>query len=133
MAQTFVHRGSRESILPSASPGLVFLKFVLPALDALGPFRGTPELARFLAPNATFTMNNEPAVEASRVLRMLGMRSRGLSSFTHDLETAWDVANADGSRTVMFRSTSVTVFTADAQGVEVRIKEPDVVATDSRP
>ncbi|QPG94025.1 hypothetical protein C2857_004095 [Epichloe festucae Fl1] len=127
MAQTFIHHGSHHSIPPDSPPGLLFLKAILPALDALGPSRGTPGLANLLAPDATFTINNGAPVDAADVVKMLGLRASRLSRFGHSLERAWDVDMGNGSRTVMYESTSATVFKEDAEGVEVRIKEFNVI------
>ncbi|KAK2606246.1 hypothetical protein QQS21_003294 [Conoideocrella luteorostrata] len=132
MAQTFIHYGPHHHISPTASPGLLFLKQILPALDTLGPFHGQPELANYLAPGATFTINNGPPVEAANVLNMLEMRAQKLSKFGHNLETAWDIDKGDGTRTVMYESTSVTVFKEDAEGVEVRIKEFNLIELESK-
>lgn len=127
MAQTHIHKGSYQSIPGNASPGLLFLKAILPELDSLGPFLGTPQLANYLAPNATFIINNGAPVEASNVLGMLEMRASKLEKFGHNVDMAWDIDNADGSRTVMYESTSVTVFKEDKEGVEVRIKEFNII------
>lgn len=127
MAQKHIHKGTYQSIPESASMGLLFLKAILPELDSLGPFPSTPELASYLAPNATFIINNGAPVEASNVLGMLEMRASKLAKFGHNVEMAWDIDNADGSRTVMYESTSVTVFKEDKEGVEVRIKEFNII------
>jgi hypothetical protein len=127
MAQTHVHRGTYQSIPDDASPGLLFLRAILPALDSLGPFKGTPELATYLAPNATFIINNGAPVEASQVLGMLEMRASKLTSFEHVVQSAWDVDNGNGSRTVMYESASVTVFAEDKEGVQVRIREFNII------
>lgn len=127
MAQTYIHKGPYQSIPEDASPGLLFLKALLPALDSLGPFHGTPDVANYLAPNAVFIINNGGPVQAASVLGMLEMRASKLSKFGHAVEMVWDIDNADGSRTLMYESTSVTVFKEDSEGVEVKIKEFNVI------
>lgn len=127
MSKTSIHYGTAKSISPDVSAGLLFLKAMLPALDSLGPFHDTPDLASFLAEDATFTIANNPPVKASDVLEMLPKRASRLSKFQHNLETAWDIELQGGKRTVMYESTSVTVFKDDKDGVEVPVKEFNIV------
>ncbi|KGQ10480.1 hypothetical protein BBAD15_g4174 [Beauveria bassiana D1-5] len=61
---------------------------------------------------------------------MLPKRAERLARFRHDVRMAWDVApRGDGAarRTVMYESTSVSVFKADPEAVEVRVAEFNVV------
>ncbi|EJP69865.1 hypothetical protein CRV24_008815 [Beauveria bassiana] len=141
MADVQVHCGPYESISDTASPGLLFLRRLLPALDSLGPFdardgQRPPQLVRLLAPDATFVMNGGPPLPAVDVLQMLPKRAERLARFRHDVRMAWDVAPRGdgygdgagaGRRTVMYESTSVSVFKADPEAVEVRVAEFNVV------
>lgn len=144
MTEASIHRGPYTAIPPTASPGLLFLRDLLPALDSLGPFDAKPsehgaaaadqplpppDLRQYLAPGATFIMNGGPPIQAVDVLQMLPKRSERLSRFHHDVRMAWDVAADDGSgrRTVMYESTSISTFKADPDAVEVRVAEFNVV------
>ncbi|OAA49790.1 hypothetical protein BBO_01425 [Beauveria brongniartii RCEF 3172] len=135
MTDVQVHCGPYESIPDTASPGLLFLRRLLPALDSLGPFdardgQRPPQLVSLLAPNATFVMNGGPPLPAVDVLQMLPKRADRLARFRHDVRMAWDVAcrgDGDGRRTVMYESTSVSVFKADPEAVEVRVAEFNIV------
>jgi hypothetical protein len=121
MAQTHIHVGSCETITPDASPGLLFLSQLLPALDSLEP--DTTLLLGLLTPDCVFVINSRPPAPAEHVMGMLAMRGNMLSKFGHDVHTAWDVLNDDGSRTVLFESTSVSVFNGDPEKVEAKVKE----------
>lgn len=135
MAGTQIHYGPYDAIPATASPGLLFLKNLLPALDSLGPFDahgepiGQPALIQFLAPGATFVMNGGPPIQAVDVLQMLPKRSERLSRFHHDVRVAWDIAAGDGSgkRTVMYESTSISTFKADPEAVQVKVAEFNIV------
>ncbi|TQV99342.1 hypothetical protein V2A60_004816 [Cordyceps javanica] len=133
MTDAHVHCGPYDAIPDTASPGLLFLRRLLPALDSLGPFDaargGQPDLIHYLAPGATFIMNGGPALQAVDVLQMLPKRAERLTRFHHDVRMAWDVAARDGSgrRTVMYESTSISTFRDDPEAVEVRVAEFNVV------
>ncbi len=132
MADAQVHCGPYDAIPDTASPGLLFLRRLLPALDSLGPFDavdGQPDVLRYLAPGATFVMNGGPPLQAVDVLQMLPKRAERLARFHHDVRMAWDVAARDGSgrRTVMYESTSLSTFKADPDAVEVQVAEFNVV------
>lgn len=132
MADAQIHCGPYDAIPDTASPGLLFLRNLLPALDSLGPFDGDdgqPDLIHYLAPGATFIMNGGPPLQAVDVLRMLPKRGERLSHFHHDVRMAWDIAAPDdsGRRTVMYESTSVSTFRADPEAVEVKVAEFNVV------
>jgi hypothetical protein len=136
MPSTTIHQGSYQSIDPSSSPGLAFLRRFLTASDSLNQPDHTPLLSHHLHPDATFTINNNPPLPASQILPMLAMRSTKVSRFGHDVHTAWDIAKdeVDGGkgRTLMFQSTSFTVFAEDAEGVEVRVEEFSVIELEER-
>ncbi|OAA69490.1 hypothetical protein ISF_02760 [Cordyceps fumosorosea ARSEF 2679] len=147
-AGAHVHCGPYDAIADTASPGLLFLRRLLPALDSLGPFdddarhhrdagagpqqeqkQPPSDLIDLLAPGATFVMNGGPALPAVDVLQMLPKRAARLTRFHHDVRMAWDVAARDGSgrRTVMYESSSLSTFRADPEAVEVRVAEFNVV------
>lgn len=132
MADAQVHCGPYDAIPATASPGLLFLRRLLPALVSLGPFDargGQPDLIDYLAPGATFVMNGGPPLQAVDVVQMLPKRAGRLARFHHDVRMAWDVAARDGSgrRTVMYESTSISTFKDDPEAVEVRVAEFNVV------
>lgn len=117
------HIGPLSTIPPNASPGLLFLKALLPAIDALTPDL-TP-LENILGHNAAFTVNNGPPMPAETMYLMLRRRTTALARFGHVLHRAWDVGNADGTRTLLYETTSTTVFQGD--DVEAKVKEFSVV------
>ncbi|KAK3191953.1 hypothetical protein K4F52_001996 [Lecanicillium sp. MT-2017a] len=129
MTETQTHKGPYCDIPANASPGLLFLKRLLPALDSLGPFDGELDLKRYLAPGATFVMNGGPAMAADGILQMLPKRSARLSKFHHDVHMAWDITATDGSgrRTVMYESTSISAFELDPEKAEVKVGEFNIV------
>lgn len=121
MANTSIHHGTYASIPTDASRGLLFLKALLPVLDALdGKYN---QLNQFMTSDATFTINDNSPIPVDQLRNGLEMRSRHLSTFYHELHTAWDIDLGDEKRTVMFESTSTTAFQSDAQGVPARVKE----------
>lgn len=127
-----IHKGSPKSISETATPGLLFLKQFLPALDSLDPSTAStsaPEgIDRFLAPTATFRVNSNPPSNVWDVIPLLRIRDKYLSTFRHEIETIWDIGVADGrQRTVMFEATSVTAFREDEDQFEVRLKEFNVL------
>jgi hypothetical protein len=128
MAQTHIHHGSYESIPSNASPGLLFLRDFIPILDSLEISPPLP-LTSFLTPDAKFIINNGPPIPTQDVLAMFAMRSGKVAKFHHDLYRAWDIAkdNGLGSRTVMYESTSVTVFKQDPENAEVKVREFNIV------
>jgi hypothetical protein len=129
MTETHIHKGPYSEIPATASPGLLFLKSLLPALDSLGPFKDTPELSNYLAPDATFVMNGGAAIPAVSVLQMLPKRGEKLSKFHHDVHMAWDFAAVDGSgtRTVMYESTSTSCFKLDPEAEEIKVAEFNII------
>jgi hypothetical protein len=138
MASTHtIHLGHIDTISMNQSPGLLFLRKFLPAVDSLDPTLGD-YLSKFLAPNATFTINDNDPIPFKDVLPMLQMRSKSLSKFSHHVHTAWDLENAATSlpesklsekpgRTVMYESISVTVFKNDPEQMEVAVKEFNII------
>lgn len=63
---------------------------------------------------------------------MLTMRGQKLARFGHEVHAAWDIegggdGDGPGSRTVMYESTSVTVFKDDPEATEIKVREFNVV------
>src|SRR6516164_7729350 len=106
--KVFIHYGSYESIPQNASPGLLFLKELLPRLDSLEP--DAKPITLFLAPGAGFVVNGGNPSTIDVVQSMFKMRSEKLSLFRHDVKVAWDIEKSDMKRTVMYESVSVTTF-----------------------
>jgi hypothetical protein len=130
MPEVHVHHGSYDSIPATASPGLVFLRKFLPALDSLHP--SSNPILPFLAPNATFTISGNLSQSVDQILLMLDMRSKHLAKFHHEVTAAWDIElEHDGSgrerRTVMYESSSITVFKHDPDQLEVKVGEFNIV------
>jgi hypothetical protein len=124
MAQTSTHTGSYQSIPDSASPGLVFLKGLLPILDSLDPESKGGPMTAALAPGATFSINGGPSLTTDQIRPMQMMRCKRVARFGHDVRAAWDVASGPGgARTVMYESVSTTVFNDDPQSTELPVAE----------
>jgi hypothetical protein len=121
MVDIYIHTGSIESITISSSPGFLFLKEFLAALDSLT----TDEAAIFelVEPEATFIINGGSEVGVKQLTQMLGMRGKMLANFGHRIHTAWDIRVDDLRRTVIYESTSFTVFKEDPDALEVEVKE----------
>ena len=64
---------------------------------------------------------------AENVLPMLTTRGQKLSAFGHDVHIAWDIAKEYGSRTLMYESTSSTVFKEDAEGAVAEVEEFNII------
>ncbi|EON98209.1 hypothetical protein UCRPA7_6264 [Phaeoacremonium minimum UCRPA7] len=126
MAQTTIHHGPSTSIPSGASPGLQFLKGFLAVLDSLDPDQ-VQTLTNFLTPDAAFAINGGAPVPTEQVLSMLTMRGQKLARFGHEVHVAWDIESGAGSRTVMYESTSVTVFKDDPAAAEIRVREFNIV------
>lgn len=89
--KTSIHKGSLNSIPPTASPGLQFLKSFLPALDSLDPNTKTDPISRFVSPKATFMINSNPPTGARDVVPLLRLRGRHLSLVRHEVDIIWDI------------------------------------------
>ncbi|KAH8810984.1 hypothetical protein F5884DRAFT_780920 [Xylogone sp. PMI_703] len=126
MASTNIHTGSYHDIQDDASPGLVFLKKFLPVVDSVSAVELT-KLPKFLQPDATFVLNNGPPMSVEQTLPMLNMRSLKVSKFGHNVYTAWDIENQDGSRTVIYEGSSSTIFRHDPEGLELKIRELNIL------
>lgn len=86
---TSIHHGPYETILSTASPGLLFLKSFLPAVDTLDP--AIHPLTPFFTPNAPILICSNPPSTASATIPLLEVRSRHLSHFHHQVHIAWDI------------------------------------------
>jgi hypothetical protein len=124
MAKVYTHTGSYESIPVDASPGLRFLKCLLPILDSLEPTSSL--LTTLTTPKACFITNGESA-GVDDVLPKLSARSEKLSAFRHDVSRVWDIENSEQRRTVMYESVSVSVFKMDKEQKEIRVPEFNVI------
>ncbi|KAL8289808.1 hypothetical protein RB601_005644 [Gaeumannomyces tritici] len=127
MATTSLYEGGLHSIPDSASPGLRFLKYLLPVLDSLNPEGEALALTAVMAPGATFTVNNNPPSTTEQVLPLLLVRAQRLASFGHELHRTWDVAKPGGGRTVMYESTSTTIMSEDPELQPIAVREFNVV------
>lgn len=127
MAQTFIHTGTHTSIPDSASPGLLFVRYLLPILDSLDPESVAAELDNALTPDSTFTINGGQALTAEKVRPMQLMRSKKVSSFGHEVKAAWDIDLGGGARTVMYESISTTVMKQDPQALELPVPEITII------
>ena len=139
MAQTTIHQGHQSTISPTtSSPGLLFLAHLLPALDSLAP---DPE-ARLAASgllgtnaSAQFATNGHaPNQLAQGVGAQLARRAERLARFERELHVAWDVDLGAGSgrRTVLYESTSTTVFKGDPAAREAKVREFSVLELRTR-
>jgi hypothetical protein len=125
MAQTTIHQGSFDAIPPTATPGLLWLKDYIAIVDSLDGDAG--RIASFTTSEARFVFNGNVGGTTSQVAAMLGKRSEKLRAFRHEGAVAWDIAKEDGTRTVLFESTSVTEFKEDNEGTGARVAEFGVV------
>src|SRR5438046_831363 len=91
--KVFIHHGSYESIPQNASPGLRFLKDLMPRLDSLEPDINPTTLS--LAPGASFVVNGGDPITMDAAQPMFKMRSESLSLFRHDVKVAWDIEKSD--------------------------------------
>jgi len=126
MVTVTIHRGPYLAIQNDSSAGLVFLRQFLTASDSLST-DDHKVLSDRLHPDATVTINNSPAVKPNQMLPMLAMRSTKVSKFGHDVHTAWDIAEENGARTVMYESTSFTVFKDDPDSAKVSVNEFGII------
>jgi len=133
MPQAFVHVGSLENLPSTASPGLMFLQTLLPALDSLEP--AVNSLRTLVTADAPFIINGQATGTLAQVVTMFEARSTRLSVFRHDVKKAWDIAYDDGPlsrRTVMYESTSVTIFKDDPEQLSVEVDEFNIVELEPR-
>jgi hypothetical protein len=127
MSTTTIHHGPSSTIpLTSSSAGLIFLHNFLPILDSLDP-ADTSQLKDFVLPEAQFIINGSPIGTGEQVVPMLAMRAQKLARFGHEVDVAWDIPHSNGRRTVMYESSSVTVFKDDGTGDEIRVREFNII------
>lgn len=128
-----MHAGPLDRLPSTASPGLLFLQSFIPALDSLEP-AGNP-IRTFITADALFVVNGQAIGTLAQVTNMIEARSTKLSTFRHDVSKAWDIAEDDGPRprrTVMYESTSVTVFRDDPEQLSVEVAEFNIVELEIR-
>ncbi|RJE25749.1 hypothetical protein PHISCL_01937 [Aspergillus sclerotialis] len=143
------HTGPTSLIPSDASPGLLFLKAWLIAIDTLDPT--THPIEPLLAKRATLIMGNEPPSHAKHISPMLEVRAKHLEAFGHELLIAWDIELSGkgesiegeetetgtdekkeqmkkrGRRTVMFEAVPSTVFKNDPDKFEIKVKEFNII------
>jgi hypothetical protein len=108
--QTHVHHGHHDTIPPTASPGLLFLKAYTAAIDSISAQPG-PLLSGFLTAESRFVYNGQPAISAARLLVVLQMRNAKLSKYAHHVNKAWEILDgASKGVTVMYESTVELAF-----------------------
>jgi hypothetical protein len=125
MAKTFIHNGPHQAITSDSSPGLRFLKELIPALDSLDPEKNP--MSRYLTPTAHFITNGADPAPADAVAAMMKMRSEKVQVFNHTVKTAWDVEREQGKRTVMYESTSMTTIKGDPDVRAIKVPEFSVI------
>jgi len=121
MAETHIHHGSHQSIPDTASPGLVFLREMMNAVDS--PHQDPSPVAKLITDDARFIFNGIPATSLDDVFEKLRMRGTQLRKYVHEGEIAWDIAKADGTRTVMYEATTIVEFKEDPEGVEAKVRD----------
>lgn len=121
--------GSLDDIPATTTPGLIFLKSLLPILDSTEtPRQG---LENLLAPSAIFINNAAPPTAAhakkepaaseegeavpNQTARKLVKRNTALQSINREIRRAWDIDNGGGHRTVIYESRNYYVFAADPE------------------
>jgi hypothetical protein len=73
MAKTYIYHRSYENIPPIASPGLLFLRDIMPVIDSLDP--DPSPLTKFLTLDAKFIFNGTSPKSTEEVLATFRMRS----------------------------------------------------------
>ncbi|KAH6660813.1 hypothetical protein BKA67DRAFT_549267 [Truncatella angustata] len=125
MATTSVHIGSYESIPSSASPGLVFLKELLPSWDALG--KPSKPVREFFNNETVFVTNSNDPTPVGQVLQGLIKRVDRLAKLHREVSVAYDIGKEDGSRTVIFEAINTRVLKNDPSNTEVKGKEVTIL------
>ncbi|KAI0127902.1 hypothetical protein BJ170DRAFT_393684 [Xylariales sp. AK1849] len=125
MAAVTIHQGSYESIPAGASPGLLFVKELLPSFDSLG--KPAIPVRSFFNETTKFVTNSNDPSPVGQVLQGLVKRVERLAKLYHEVHTVYDIASEDGSRTVIFEATNVRVFKKDSEQRECKVKEVTVL------
>jgi hypothetical protein len=123
--------GSLEDIPSTASPGLLFLKTLLPLID--DTTTDTQEIrAKLHSPSAVFINNaaapvyadakkNAEVASAPGTKPVLSQpakaakRNAALKCVNREFRRAWDIDNGNGRRTVIHESRNYMVFAADPE------------------
>ncbi|KAK9772451.1 putative SnoaL-like domain-containing protein [Seiridium cardinale] len=125
MATTSIHIGSLESIPGGASPGLLFLKELLPSWDALG--KPPKPVREFFNNETSFVTNSNDPTPVGQVLQGLIKRVDRLAKLHREVTAAYDVGKEDGTRTVIFEAINSRVLKNDPSNTEVKGKEVTVL------
>jgi hypothetical protein len=126
MASVSVHEGPLATIPANSSPGILFLKALLPVLDSLSPAPSSTSLAPFMGPSTRFIFNGIPPTTLDGILPKFSSRGENMSVFRHDVVKVWDIGSG-GKRTVMYESVSVSVFKADKEEKLVEVPEFNIL------
>ncbi|KAJ5811871.1 hypothetical protein N7474_008172 [Penicillium riverlandense] len=124
-----IHHGDTIEIPASSSPGLRFLQSLLPLLDSLNTI-DIAKLDEFICPTARFTVNGVLIGKLAEIKTMFLMRAQNLAYFGHEVDVTWDIQASEGSknhRTIMYESTSVSIFKADSEKEEIRVREFNII------
>lgn len=125
MATTTIHTGPLASIPSGATPGLLFLKELIPSWDALGkPPRPVRE---FFNNETTFVTNSNEPTPVGQVLQGLIKRVERLAKLSREISIAYDIGKEDGSRTVIFEAINSRVLKNDPSSTEVKGKEVTIL------
>ncbi|KAM0819209.1 hypothetical protein AB5N19_05024 [Seiridium cardinale] len=125
MATTSIHIGSLESIPGGASPGLLFLKELLPSWDALG--KPPKPVREFFNNETSFATNSNDPTPVGQVLQGLIKRVDRLAKLHREVTAAYDIGKEDGTRTVIFEAINSRVLKNDPSNTEVKGKEVTVL------
>ncbi|KAK6077189.1 hypothetical protein SCUP234_00867 [Seiridium cupressi] len=125
MATTSIHIGSLESIPGGASPGLLFLKELLPSWDALG--KPPKPVREFFNNETSFVTNSNDPTPVGQVLQGLIKRVDRLAKLHREVTAAYDIGKEDGTRTVIFEAINSRVLKNDPSNTEVKGKEVTVL------
>lgn len=125
MAATSIHTGDIASIPSSATPGLLFLKDLLPSWDALG--KPPKPVREFFNSETTFVTNSNDPTPVGQVLQGLVKRVDRLAKLSREVTIAYDIGKKDGGRTVIFEAINSRVLKNDPSSTEVKGKEVTIL------
>lgn len=123
MAAVSIHTGGYELIPDGASPGLAFLKDMLPSYDALG--KPPKPVRSFFNNESKVITNSKDVVPIGAVLQGFLKRHERLSKLHHEVLVAYDVAKPDGTHTVIVEGYNVRVLRGSEK--EIRVKEVTIL------